>query len=95
MKEIKRRMLRVFLLAEVVGLTGWYLVGTNGLQALRQGEKQNRQLLAEIDELNNEVTALKQELEERERDSFYKEKIARQELQMAKEGEEIYLLPHA
>jgi cell division protein FtsB len=92
MKEVKRRILRILLVAEMLGLSGWYMLSTGGVRALKKASWHNEQLLHEIKELERETLALKEEIEEREKDSFYKEKIAREELQMAREDEEIYLL---
>ncbi len=93
MKEVKRLILRVFLIGEVLALSGWYIGGNSGLRAIRSAERYNKQVLADIDTLEKEIGILKDELEERQKNSFYKERIARQELQMAREHEEIYLLP--
>lgn len=93
MKEMKRLILRIFLIVEVAGLTGWYIVGKSGLRAIRGAERYNKQLDTDINNLEKEIGMLKEELEERQKNPFYKEKIARQELQMAREDEEIYLLP--
>ena len=93
MKEMKRKALRIILGAEIALVTFYYLFGSYGLQALRAGDRQNRGLLEELKQLEGEITALSGELEERKNNPFYKESIARKELQMAYDNEIIYLLP--
>ncbi len=93
MKEIKRASLRVVLAAEILLVTFFYLCGTGGLQALKHADVLNITLFDEIKKLESEVTGLSQELGERTSNPFYKESIARKELQMAYPDEIIYMLP--
>lgn len=92
MKEVKKLFLRIFLVVEIVGLTGWYFASNSGIRALRYAEKNNKELVDEINQLEKETTRLKEELIERQKSSFYKEKIAREDLQMARPNETIYLM---
>lgn len=93
MKELKRTALQLFLGAEIIVVTFLYLVGSGGLLALKSAHRQNSALLAEIARSEEEVKALGRELADRRTNPFYKESIARKELQMAYENEIIYLLP--
>lgn len=93
MKETKRKALRIFLGAEVAIIAVYYLFGSFGLQALRSADRTNQHLLEEIKSMEAEVVALAKELEERKNNPFYKEIIARKELQMAYDNELIYVLP--
>jgi len=91
MMPIKRVVLRLFLLLEVVVFGHIYLFGNNGLHSLtklRQGIKLIEQ---ETHQLAREVESLEIEIEEWESNDFYKEKIAREQLQMARKNDEIYL----
>ncbi len=92
MKDIKRKALKIFLGAEVTFIGLYYLVSSSGLHALRSADIHNSQLLEEVKLLETEVTALELDLEERKDNPFYKETIARKELQMAYENELIYLI---
>ena len=93
MKEVKKRALRVFLAMEIASVGCYYLFGTFGLQALKRATRQNDELLQDLKLIEHEVTTLATELDERSNNPFYKESIARKELQMAYENEIIYLLP--
>ncbi len=93
MKEIKRKAMRIFLGAEVAFVALYYLLGSYGLQALKSADQYNGQLLADIKNMESELTALTRELEERKDNVFYKETVARKELQMAYENEIVYVLP--
>ena len=92
MKTFKRTMLRVFFAVEVCVFVGVYLFGPGGLQAMVQLEKENKQLDAEIVQLQAEVDQWRQNIALWESDDFYKEKVAREQLQMAKAGDEIFYL---
>lgn len=93
MKETKRKALKIFLGAEVAIIALYYLFGSFGLHALRLADRTNQNLLQEVKTIEAEVVALAKELEERKNNPFYKEVIARKELQMAYENELIYVLP--
>lgn len=92
MKETKKRALRIFLGAEIVVVTFFYFCTGNGIRALQLAEVQNNLLLEEIKLLEQETGALSRERDERKNNPFYKESIARKELQMAYPEETIYLL---
>ncbi len=92
-KELKRMTFQFFLGAEIIVVTFFYLIGPGGLQALKSAQRQNSNLIEEIKRTEGEVNALSRELADRKNNPFYKESIARKELQMAYENEIIYLLP--
>jgi cell division protein FtsB len=92
-KELKRSGLRILIGAEIVIVSFLYLCSAGGLPAVQQGDKANAALLEEIKAFEAEIASLSRELDDRTHNSFYKESIARQELQMAHEHEKIYVLP--
>lgn len=92
MKEKKRKVVRIFLGIEIAFITLYYLLSSFGLQALRSADHFNNQLVEDIKNLEAEVGSLSQELEDRKNNPFYKEAVARKELQMAYENEIIYLI---
>ncbi len=92
MKRIKRIALRLFLLGEVVLFGYIYLFGNNGLQALNQLKHETNMFEQTVTQLAGEVDALETEIIEWEQNDFYKEKIAREQLQMAHKNDEIYYL---
>ena len=92
MKTFKRTMLRVFFAVEIFVFIGAYLFGPSGLQAMRQLEKENKKLDFEIVQLQEEVDSWEKKITLWKSDDFYKEKVAREHLQMVKAGDEIFYL---
>ncbi|MBA3954517.1 septum formation initiator family protein [Candidatus Dependentiae bacterium] len=93
MKKIKRRIVRIAFVAEIMLVSFYYFFGSHGLQALRALSSSNKELLSAIEILEQETNALKHELAEWKTDTFYKEKQAREKLQLAYANEDIYFLP--
>lgn len=91
--EMKKIVLRVFFVLEIGLFLFFYFFGAQGLPKLHNYKKQNIQILAEITTLQAEVAALRLALAEWDDHPFYKEKFAREELQMGKENEVIYHYP--
>jgi len=92
MKTFKRTMLRVFFAIEVCVFAGVYLFGPSGLQTMVRLSKENDQLALEIFDLQGQVSDWQQKIALWQSDDFYKEKIAREQLQMARRGDEIFYL---
>lgn len=93
MKEFKRSGLRLLVGAEIMLVSFFYLCSAGGLPAVQQADTINAGLLEEVKALEAEIDSLMHEVEERTQNPFYKESIARQELQMARDNETIYVLP--
>ena len=91
-KIYKKTIVRLFFLIEVIIFVGVYLFGANGLQYLIRLQNENNQLKNEIVDLQKEVKIVEQEIVSWQSDDFFKEKIAREQLQMARKGDEIYLV---
>ena len=91
--ESKKLFLRAFFVVEVFLFVLFYLFGAHGLRALRSHEEKNKQIQHEIQQLTSEIKQMREELAAWQSDSFYKEKYARERLQMARKNEEIYLMP--
>jgi len=90
MKTFKRTMLRIFFAIEVCVFAGVYLFGPSGLQTMMRLEKENSVLNAEITQLQQEAAEWEQKIAHW--DDFSKEKIAREQLQMARTGDQIFYL---
>ena len=88
----KRHMLRIFFLFEIIVFAGIYFFSAQGLRVLQGMQKENEQVQKKIGSLKDEIAVLEEEVTEWEQHSFYKEKIAREELLMAKKGDEVYFL---
>lgn len=85
-------MVKIFFAVEVVVFIGVYLYGGNGLQNLNRLQDENVKLESEIIELKTELSSLEQAISDWKSDDYIKEKFARENLQMAKEGDKIYFL---
>ena len=92
MKTFKHIMLRVFFALEVSVFIGVYLFGPNGWQTMLRLECENAELSQEINGLQAEVGLWEKKIVVWKADDFYKEKIAREQLQMARAGDEIFYL---
>jgi len=90
MKTFKRTMLRVFFAIEICVFLGVYLFGPGGLQTMVRFEGENRALDEQINELKMEVQLWEHKIALWQSDDFYKEKIAREQLQMARSGDQIF-----
>ena len=84
--------MKVLLLLEMVAFSYLYFFGTNGIQALQDQKKVVVNLKENIMQLDTEVTQLEKEIYAWQTDDFYKEKVAREQLQMARKGDELFYI---
>jgi cell division protein FtsB len=91
-KSVKKNAFHILLVAEIIAITIWYLFAVSGLQSIQFGSAQIEQLKEEVAALTVGNETLEHELHERSTNPYYKESIARKELQMAYPNETIYLL---
>ncbi len=80
------------MLLEVFIFTCVYLFGTHGIQEVLQCQGEIKELNENLTHLQEEIVSLEYQLTSWRNDPFYKEKIARQELQMARPDETIYMI---
>lgn len=92
LKNFKRLILRLFLIFEIIIFTVIYYYGPHGLKVINDLNHDNRKLEKNIDLLKFEINNLEDEINKWEKEPFYKERIARELLQMAREDEEIYII---
>ncbi len=85
-------VLRKLLVVEVVIFVGYYLFGAHGLQAIKGIKRENSTLEGSIVQLQQEIASLERDIVQWDTNLFYKEKIAREQLQLAREGDEIYYI---
>lgn len=90
MKKKKQLILRGIFVLEICIFLGTYFFGAQGIKALTQLNGQHKQLVHEIAQLEDDITTLEQKISTWQTDSFYKEKIARERLHMARKNELIY-----
>jgi len=86
----KRSLLRFFFGAEIVIFIGIYLFSPHGIQKLFNLKKEVALSGLKLSTLKGDVDNLKKQLKEWNEDSFYKEKVAREQLYMAHSKEEVY-----
>ncbi len=92
MRIAKQHVARIFLCSEIMIFTGFYVFGTNGIMALRHMKKDIALLDQQVIQLKNDVTHLQSTIVLQKKHPFFQEKIAREQLQMARVDEEIYLI---
>jgi len=87
----KRLLLRIVFLAEIVCFFGFYIFGAQGLVALHKRKKEIYASQQEKQRLQGLVKEIEFSLHEWVQGSFLKEKIAREELHMARPDELVYI----
>ena len=90
--KLRTILIGALLIGEIIVFGAVYLFGKSGIKQLRQAQQDNQQLAQEVAALKAEVASLQRQQQEFESDPFYKEKIARERLQMSRPNEQIYLL---
>lgn len=92
MKEFKKTMLRFFFTLELIVFTAVYFFGAQGIQHAWRLNKEIGLIDQEITELTQETKSINDRIVAWHSHSYYKEKIAREQLQMARPWEEIYYI---
>jgi cell division protein FtsB len=88
----KKIIMRCLFVGEI-GLFAWtYVYGRQGIFYLQTLAQENRVIESEIEQLRTELVEQEKEMLKWEEYPFYKEKIAREHLQLAREQDEIYYL---
>lgn len=92
MIQIKKMCLKLFLILEMAIFGYMYFFGNNGIYVLQEKRKCTMNLEKNIKGLKDEIEQLEQEIYVWQTDDFYKEKIAREQLQMARKGDELFYI---
>lgn len=83
----------IFLLfAEISILIFFYLFGAQGISVVLALRMQNQMVQEEINMLYKKINALHETIVGWQQDPFYKEKVARELLQLAREDDHIYYI---
>lgn len=92
-KAFKRLIIRCFLLCEI-GIFAWvYCFGARGLSYVVQLHAQNKELTVQCQEYVSRIASLERTIQEWETDkAFYQEKIAREQLHMAYDHDQVFLI---
>lgn len=92
MKLSKQHLGRCAFLIEVLVFSGYYFLGAGGILAIITMKKEIAGMQHEVELLQSEVHHLQDHIAMQKKHPFFKEKIAREQLQMAHENEEIYVI---
>jgi len=92
MVKLKRIFMKVLLLLEMAAFGHIYFFGANGIKVLQNQKRGVAELQKNIVSLNGEVVQLEKEIYAWQTNDFYKEKIAREQLQMARKGDELFYI---
>ncbi len=92
MQVKKKTVSRALIILEVIIFLVFYCWGSDGVSQLNDLKKENKQLTNAIELIQKEVASLEDELVRFQKDPFFKEKIAREQLQMAYKNEEILFI---
>jgi cell division protein FtsB len=90
---IRKYSLIIFFSAEIIILLIYYLFGNRGLPTILQLRREKKILLQEIEQIKSESANLNNAIELLKKFDFYREKIAREQLHMARANDLIYYLP--
>ncbi|HLW72806.1 MAG TPA: septum formation initiator family protein [Candidatus Babeliales bacterium] len=92
MVGLKRIFMRILLLLEMAAFGHLYFFGSNGIKVLQNQKNVVVDLKKNIELLNGDVMQLEKEIYAWQTDDFYKEKVAREQLQMARKGDELFYI---
>jgi len=90
--KLKKIFFRFALCMEMAAFGYMYLYGKNGLQLLQQQKKELELLQMQIVQLQKETDLLEADIYVWQTNDFYKEKIAREQLQMARKGDKLFYI---
>lgn len=88
----KKRIVRLIFAAEIFLFAMFYCYGAHGLYAVNQLKQENKALEMQMAQVKQEIALLEDEINTWSTDHFYKEKLARERLNMLRDDEEVYLL---
>jgi len=93
MGEFLRRNMNYFLGAALLLLILQDIFGTHGLVAMRRSQKEAAQVQEDIDRVNEENSRLQETVKSLKTDPAAIERIAREEMGLARPGEYIFKIP--
>lgn len=88
----KKLLLRLFFGIEIVVFVSTYVGSSGGLSTVYAMKKENENLKNQLVDLEQDVKKIENEYKKWAYDPFYKEKWAREQLQMARADDEVYFL---
>lgn len=89
---IKKIIFNAILTIEIISFIALYVGGKNGLHVLQAQYTALDKLSNTISAIEGEIQALEKEIVEWNSNDFYKEKIAREKLQMARKTDKLFYI---
>lgn len=89
---IKKYVLPIFLILEIVFLCTYYVYTKNGLPTIRKFQKENSSLQESVKSLTLAIDEIKSEITDLESFPYFQEKIAREQLQLMLPEEKIFYI---
>ncbi|MDZ4152002.1 septum formation initiator family protein [Methylicorpusculum sp.] len=90
-RQKKQLIMRIGFAAEVLVFCWVYFLGPQGMRTVWHMRGENEQAQHSVGLLRGEVGELEQEVDRWQNSAFYKEKFAREQLQMARAGDMVYI----
>ncbi len=88
----KRLWIRLFFVIEILCFFGFYFFGAQGLLQLESRKKYNQKIIQDIENLQGLLKELELSISEWQTDEFLKEKMAREQLYVARPHETVYVI---
>jgi cell division protein FtsB len=92
MKKILRHLILYGMGLEIFIFSWAYISGPQGMTVIKQMEQKNKKSAEKIAMLKDELSQLTDEITAWQKNPFYKEKMAREQLQLARPDEHIYFV---
>jgi len=91
-RQIKQIAIWILFTIEITLFSSVLLYGKNGLYAILELYKENKQIIQETQKIDRQIQLLENKILEWNAHDFYKEKVAREQLQMARPHDRVYYL---
>ncbi len=88
----KSTIIKLFFSIEISLFCWLYYAGTHGVRQMREVHLEITQIEQSMMHLEDEIKIVEDQIHAWHSDDFYKEKLAREQLHMARADEEIYIL---
>jgi cell division protein FtsB len=85
---------RFFFIVEMIALTLYSLFGSSGIFMIQDAQKAYKKVQKEIQETQETINRLQNQVNDWKKYPFFKEQLAREQLQMARKNEVVYYFPH-
>lgn len=89
---VKQIIIKIFLIGEVCLFMHIYFFGKNGIEALQNHAKIIQEMNKNVVELQNEIVSLESDIIGWKTNDFFKEEVARKQLQMARKDDAIFYI---